>query len=421
MRVSVKTLGCKVNQAESDLILAALEEAGVTIVDFGDVADCYIINSCAVTEEAERKTRQYIRRAVRQNPQGFVLLVGCYAKLWGDGKDASFQDRLMVLPEAKEEAIRQFFAIRFGIRLPIPSSPRPLRARAWVKVEEGCDHFCSFCIVPYLRGGVRSRRFGDILKEVHHLIEQGIREVVLCGINLGYFGKDTREGTLIDLVEFLVAHTENVRFRLSSLEPYLLSEDFATRYFALGKRVCPHLHLPLQSGSDRILKRMQRGYTTQTYADLVAMVRSLCPEVAITTDVIVGFPGETEADFEATVRFSQEMKFSRMHVFAFSPRPGTPAADWEKTEGVPGPEKHRRVEYLLGVGKMLSEQYHKSFLGKVLSVLIESVEEDRGLGYSENYIPFRVKGVGKDSIRDVIPVLVEKAESTCAEGRAFFS
>lgn len=418
MRVSIKTLGCKVNQAESDLLLTAFERAGFTVVDFDEVADCYIVNSCAVTEEAERKTRQYIRRATRKNPQGLVILTGCCAKLWRNPEHILLGERVVVLDEAeKERAICQLLTEKFGVPLVLPPFPNPPRARAWVKVQEGCDHFCSFCLVPYLRGGIRSRKFTDILREVHHLAEQGVQEIVLCGTNLGYFGRDTNEGNLIDLVEFLVAHTENTRFRLSSLEPYLLSEEFATRYFALGNRVCPHFHLPLQSASNRILERMQRGYSAEGYAELVAMVRSLCPWVAITTDVIVGFPGETEEDFAATAQFCQNIGFSRMHVFAFSPRPGTPAFEWEKKEGIPKPEKQRRVRYLIALGKVLSERYHKSFIGEKLHVLVESAEEDTGLGYSENYIPARVQGVSRNHIRSVVPVLVEKASDTHVEGR----
>ncbi|MEN3202741.1 MAG: tRNA (N(6)-L-threonylcarbamoyladenosine(37)-C(2))-methylthiotransferase MtaB [Atribacterota bacterium] len=419
MRVSIKTLGCKVNQAESDLLLAAFKKAGFTIVDFDEVADYYIVNSCAVTEEAERKTRQYVRRAIRRNPQGLVILVGCYAKLWKDCRYASLGERVIVLPTVreKERAIGRLFAEQLGVPLPPPFFPYPSRSRAWVKVQEGCDHFCSFCLVPYLREGVQSREFEDILREIHHLTEQGVREIVLCGTNLGYFGRDTGEGTLIDLLEFLVARTEGVRFRLSSLEPYLLSKEFAIRYFALGTRVCPHLHLPLQSGSDRILRRMRRGYSAKMYAELVAMVRSLYPQVAVTTDVIVGFPGETAEDFEATVQFCQNIGFSRMHVFAFSPRPGTPASEWEKSEGIPKPEKQRRVRQLLTVGKALSEEYHKSFVGKKLYVLVEFVEENIGIGYSENYIPVHVEGTNQDNVRKIVPVLVERAWPTHVEGR----
>lgn len=418
MRVSIKTLGCKVNQAESDLLCTAFEKAGLTVVDFDEVADCYIVNSCAVTEEAERKTRQYVRRAIRRNPQAFVLLVGCCAQLWRDGKPSPFEGKVIILPtKEKEKEVCRFLEERLGISLALPPCPRPLRARAWVKVEEGCDHFCSFCLVPYLRRGVRSREFQDILNEVYHLEQQGIREVVLCGTNLGYFGKDTKKGTLIDLLEFLVVNTKNVRFRLSSLEPYLLSKDFIARYFALGSRVCPHLHLPLQSASDRVLAKMRREYSSRMYADLVAMIRSLCPHVAITTDVIVGFPGETEEDFEKTVRFCQEIGFARIHVFAFSPRPGTLASHWEKTSGVPKSEKERRVQHFLKIGKALAEGYHRRFLGKELQVLVESIEGNTGLGYSENYIPVRVRDAHERWVREIVPVLIEEVQDTHVEGR----
>lgn len=418
MRVSIKTLGCKVNQAESDLLLTAFQSGGVEVVDFEEVADCYIVNSCAVTEEAERKTRQYLRRAMRKNPEALVLLVGCYAKVWENYGYPLSEGRVVVLSsDQKEREVCQFLSRQWGIALTLPSFPLPPRARAWVKVEDGCDHFCSFCLVPYLRGRVRSRDPRDILEEVQHLEKRGIREIVLCGINLGYFGRDRGSTTLIDLVEFLVSSTQYVRFRLSSLEPYLLSEDFIVRYFALGTRVCPHLHLPLQSGNDKILMRMQRGYSQRRYRDLVETIRSLCSYVAITTDVIVGFPGETEEDFQETVCFCQEMGFSRLHVFAFSPRPGTTAFEWEKIQGVPKCERQKRVRHLLEVGKELSKQYYQSFVGKEVRVLVESFEKGVGVGHSENYIPVQIHGLTEKLVGDIVPVRLERVNSLGVEGR----
>jgi threonylcarbamoyladenosine tRNA methylthiotransferase MtaB len=418
MRVGVKTLGCKVNQAESDLLLSAFREAGLEVVDFEEIADCYVINSCAVTGEAERKTRQYVRRALRRNPEALVLLIGCCAKAWQRRGYRLSEERVVLLAsDQKEQEICRFFAEHWGIALSLPPFPLPSRSRAWVKVEDGCDHFCSFCLVPYLREGVKSRSPEDILREVQYLEAQGVREVVLCGTNLGYFGRDLQSVTLIDLLELLVQNTRDVRFRLSSLEPYLFSRDFLRRFFALGTRICPHLHLPLQSGSDRILAKMSRGYSSKEYEVLVTTARALCPHVAITTDVIVGFPGEEEEDFEATVRFCQIMGFSRMHVFAFSPRSGTAAFEWEKREGIPKPEKERRVRRLIEVGRELSRRYHQSFVGKRLEVLVESCENGVGVGHSENYIVVRVENPQGTWIGKILPVLVEGADDTGAWGR----
>jgi threonylcarbamoyladenosine tRNA methylthiotransferase MtaB len=418
MRVGIKTLGCKVNQAESDLLCTAFVKGNIEIVDFDEVADCYIVNSCAVTEEAERKTRQYIRRALRKNPGATVLLVGCCAKTW-QGKDLSFPEKRVVVisSDPKEEAVCRFIEKTWGISLSLPPFPLPPRARAWVKIEDGCDHFCSFCLVPHLRRGVRSKDPLLILEEVLYLEDQGVGEIVLCGTNLGYFGRDLSSTTLIDLLELLVEKTRNVRFRLSSLEPYLVSENFLFRYFALGDRVCPHLHLPLQSGSDRILKKMQRGYSVEYYEDLVGKARRFLPHTAITTDVIVGFPGETEREFLETVLRCERIAFSRMHIFAFSPRPGTPAFAWEREEGVPKGEKQKRVRHLLEVAGVLAERYHRLFLGGRLRVLVEFLENGVGVGHSENYILVRVKGVGEDSVGRIVPVVVERADRFGLEGR----
>lgn len=418
MRVGIKTLGCKVNQAESDLLYTAFVGRNIEVVGFDEVADCYIVNSCAVTEEAERKTRQYIRRALRKNPEATVLLIGCCAKAW-QGKDSSFPERKVVVvsSDSKEEAVCHFIERTWGVPLSLPPFPSPPRARAWVKIEDGCDHFCSFCLVPHLRRGVRSKDPLLVLEEVLYLESRGVEEIVLCGTNLGHFGRDLSSITLVDLLELLVEKTRRARFRLSSLEPYLVSEVFLSRYFALGDRVCSHLHLPLQSGSDRILEKMQRGYSARHYEDLVNKARHLSPHTAITTDVIVGFPGETEREFLETVFLCERVAFSRIHVFAFSPRPGTSAFAWEREEGIPKREKQKRVHHLLEVAGILAERYHRSFLGRRLKVLVEFLENGMGVGHSENYMSVRVKGVGEDSVGRIVPVVVERADCFGIEGR----
>jgi|YNPMSStandDraft_1061717.scaffolds.fasta_scaffold05367_4 threonylcarbamoyladenosine tRNA methylthiotransferase MtaB len=401
MRIALKTLGCKVNQAESDSLMKDILEKGFEVVHFSEVSDLYIINGCAVTQEAERKTRQMVRQALRRNPGALVLLAGCAARLLRKEAQNPWDERVVVLTsQEKEKEILEYVG-KFGVQGISPEVRYPSRVRSWVKVEDGCDHFCSYCIVPHLRGGVRSESPQKIVKQVQDLEEKGVREIVLCGINLGYFGRDI-SFTLIELLDLLVRVTAQVRFRLSSLEPFALEEDFLERYFSLGRRVCPHFHLPLQSGSDRILEKMGRGYDTVRYRSLVGTLRRMMPEVAVTTDVIVGFPGETEDDFQNTFRFCEEMGFSRMHVFLFSSRPGTPAFRWEKEMGIPYPEKKRREKLLLGLAEESRFRYHRQFLGKTVEVLVESFRAPFGVGYSENYIPVRLEGVSRSQVGKVL-------------------
>lgn len=410
MRIAIKTLGCKVNQAESDALVSKLTQNGFEIVDFSEKSDLYLINGCAVTQEAERKTRQMVRQALRRNTQALVLLTGCTARLFlGEHKDP-WNGRVVILPaQDKEKEILEYVS---QFASPSPQQRQETsssRVRSWVKVEDGCDHFCSYCIVPHLRGGVRSEPPQKVLAEVQALEAKGVREVVLCGINLGYFGRDIAF-PFIDLLELLVRKTTQVRFRLSSFEPFLLTRFFLERYFALGTRVCPHFHLPLQSGSDPVLRKMGRGYDTAFYRSLVDTLRQMVPSVAVTTDVMVGFPGETEEDFQNTVHFCRAIGFSRMHVFSFSPRPGTPAFWWEKETGVKYEEKKQRERMLLELAEENRDQYHRQFLGKTVEVVVESVRSGVAFGYSEHYIPVRIPGIPEEKIGEVIRVRINRVE-----------
>ncbi|MEN3185635.1 MAG: tRNA (N(6)-L-threonylcarbamoyladenosine(37)-C(2))-methylthiotransferase MtaB [Atribacterota bacterium] len=411
MRIAIKTLGCKVNQAESEALILALVQNGFEVVDFSQESDLYIVNGCAVTQEAERKTRQMVHQALRRNAQALVLLVGCTARLFWRENEDPWDGRVVILPaQDKEKAVLEYVS---RLIPPLPRLHREFpssRVRSWVKVEDGCDHFCSYCIVPHLRGGIRSVAPQRILDEVQRLEAKGVREVVLCGINLGYFGRDIAF-PFIDLLELLVRETKGIRFRLSSLEPFLLTGEFLERYVSLGKRVCPHFHLPLQSGSDRILQRMGRGYDTAFYRSLVDTLRQMVSSVAITTDVMVGFPGETEDDFQKTVHFCRTVGFARMHVFSFSPRPGTLAFQWEREMGVKQGDKKRREKVLLELAEESRAQYHRQFLGKTVEVVIESVRSGVAFGYSEQYIPVRIPGVMEKKIGEVLRVRIKEVES----------
>ena len=416
MKVAIKTLGCKVNQAESDILATTFSREGVEVVSFGEEADLYIVNSCAVTKEAENKTRQMVNRILRNNLAPRVILTGCYARLISQERKNPFKEPVFLLPSfPKEREILNLVEKWWGKKFPLAEYPLPPRARAWIKVEDGCDHFCSYCLIPHLRGEVRSEEKEKIIRQAQALEREGIREIVLCGINLGYYGKDKEGESLITLLRELLDNTSVVRFRLSSIEPFLVDEEFIERYFSLPDRVCPHFHLPLQSGSDRILKSMRRGYDAARYRALVSTLRRYSPQVAISTDIIVGFPGEEKEDFENTVSFAQEIGFSRTHVFVFSPRPGTPAFLWEKEIGIPKTEKKNREKILREVARENQRKYHHLFLGKKLKVLVESAQKGMGSGYSENYIPVRFRGNSKEG--EVVEVTIEKEGDGFLEGK----
>lgn len=416
MKVAIKTLGCKVNQAESDILATTFSREGVEVVSFGEEADLYIVNSCAVTKEAENKTRQMVNRILRNNLAPRVILTGCYARLISQERKNPFKEPVFLLPSfPKEREILNLVEKWWGKKFPLAEYPLPPRSRAWIKVEDGCDHFCSYCLIPHLRGEVRSEEKEKIIRQAQALEREGIREIVLCGINLGYYGKDKEGESLITLLRELLDNTSVVRFRLSSIEPFLVDEEFIERYFSLPDRVCPHFHLPLQSGSDRILKSMRRGYDAAHYRALVSTLRRYSPQVAISTDIIVGFPGEEKEDFENTVSFAQEIGFSRTHVFVFSPRPGTPAFLWEKEIGIPKAEKKNREKILREVARENQRKYHHLFLGKKLKVLVESAQKGMGSGYSENYIPVRFRGNSKEG--EVVEVTIEKEGDGFLEGK----
>ena len=418
MRVAIKTLGCKVNQSESDLLASLLMKENIIMVDFKEEADCYIINSCAVTGMSEKKTRQWIRRALRNNQNSRVFLLGCYSRLLSQ-EIPSFDPRLQIIDSTNkiQETLK-----RLGLSQNNPSSMEVVletkRARVWLKIEDGCDRFCHYCIVPHLRGRVRSEEPQQIIAQVVQLERKGIHEIVLSGINLGMYGKESGKTSLIELLEQLVKRTQSIRFRLSSIEPFLIDKNFLDRYFSLIPRVCPHFHIPLQNGSDQILSKMGRGYTTENYQELIHTIRNYDPRIAISTDVIVGFPGESDQHFSDTVEFSRAMSFSRAHIFIYSARPFTPAAQWEKIEGVPYQIKKERERILHKTVQGTQLTYYRSFIGEKLLVLVESFKDDRvGSGYSENYIPVRCDPTSSSDYGRIIPVMIEREDNRILVGK----
>lgn len=393
--VAFHTLGCKVNQYDSQAMLELFEQAGYEIRAFSDAADVYVVNTCTVTGTGDKKSLNAVRRALRQNPAAQVVIAGCLAQR--DGEKLLSTGARLVIGNARrsevvkllEEAIekgQQVAAVESILRVPY----EPLcitrhegHTRAVLKIQEGCDRYCTYCIIPSVRGGIRSRLPEEIAAEAARLSKAGFGELVLTGIHLTSYGRDLKGLTLLDAVR--ACDQENVRrIRLGSLEPVIVTEEFTKALSGISK-VCPQFHLALQSGSDTVLKRMRRRYTTDEFRVAAKLLRASFPGCALTTDVICGFPGETEAEFEETVSFCREMGFARMHVFPYSARQGTPAAAMPAQ--VPRALREDRARRLIAVGNELALAYRRGWIGKSAEVLAEETDET-GLtrGYSAEYV-----------------------------------
>ncbi len=394
--VAFHTLGCKVNQYDSQAMLECFLRRGYTPVPFEETADVYVINTCTVTGTGDKKSMQAVRRALRQNPSADVVIAGCLAQRDGE-KLLSSGARLVIgssrraqIVDLLEEAVRdgrRAAAVEKDI-LRIPFEPLEItdfseRTRAALKIQEGCDRYCTYCIIPYVRGGIRSRPLEEIRREAGRIAQRGFREVVLTGIHLTSYGRDLGNAGLADAVEACAADGI-LRIRLGSLEPVVITEEFVQRLQALPQ-LCPQFHLALQSGSDAVLRRMRRRYTASGFLDAVALLRRFFPGCAVTTDVICGFPGETDAEFAETRALVREAAFSRMHVFPYSRREGTPAA--RMPGQLPRAVKEERTRELISIGHDLALSYHQSMVGSEKELLCEEVTADGASGYTREYIP----------------------------------
>ncbi len=404
--VAFHTLGCKVNQYESEAMMDLFKKAGYRIVDFSNKADIYVIHSCTVTNEAARKSRQFARRARRKNPEAKVALVGCYPQvspqevaeieevdfIVGTGDKKRIVELITDDLVEKETEDRKFMGTIADFRdlalyQDLQVSEFREMTRAYVKIEDGCNQFCSYCIIPYARGPVRSRTPESVCREVERLINDGVQEIVLTGIHLGAYGTDRDDkNALTGLIRKLLEIGDSFRIRLSSIEVTEVSAELL-QLMAEEDRVCPHLHLPLQSGSDPVLKAMNRPYRTGEFRQKTAEIREIIPDIAFTTDVIVGFPGETGKNFRETVDFIEEIGFSRLHVFPFSRRTGTPAA--KMSDQVDGDIKKERSNELINLNQVLMLNYQQQFIGERRRVVIEEKRDyETGLltGFTGNYI-----------------------------------
>ena len=399
-KVAFYTLGCKVNQYETEAMLEMFKKDGYTQVDSEEFADVYVINTCTVTHMSDRKSRQYIRRMKKKNPDAIIAVVGCYSQVspeeileieevnlvMGTNERRQIVEEIKKLDASKKAStVDDIMKVRAFEEIEINQTNG--RTRAFMKIQDGCDRFCTYCIIPYARGGrVRSRDLESVINEANKLANNGYKEIVLTGIHVASYGKDVKDAdtNLLTVIKAIDKIEGVERIRLSSVEPLLMTDEFIDTVAKMPK-VCPHFHLSLQSGCDETLKRMNRRYTTKEYKEIVDKLRQKMPNVAITTDVIVGFPGETNNEFSQTYEFLRDIELSQMHVFKYSPRKGTPAADMENQ--IDPQMKQMRSDKLIALNKQNFTNFAKKFEGQEFNVLFEqNIGENKYEGLTPNYI-----------------------------------
>lgn len=427
-RVAFYTLGCKVNQYETEAMLELFEKEGYEKAETEDYADVYVINTCTVTHMSDRKSRQYIRRMKKKNPDAIIAVVGCYSQVSPEeilsidevNLVMGTNDRKKIVEEVKKiDASRKVSTVDDIMKVKafeeIEINKTNGKTRAFLKIQDGCDRYCSYCIIPYARGRVRSRDLESIVKEVENLAANGYKEVVLTGIHVASYGKDIKETDikLLDVIKQINDIEGIERIRLSSVEPILFTDEFVEAVSAMDK-VCPHYHLSLQSGCDETLKRMKRRYTTEEYKTIVDRLRAAIPNVSITTDVIVGFPGETNEEFDKTYEFLKDIELTHMHIFKYSPRKGTPAATMENQ--VDPSTKHERSEKLLQLNEENFKKFGQKMLDKEFNVLFEQkVGDNKFEGLAENYVKVIVES-DKDLSEQILKVKITDVKNEFLEG-----
>lgn len=407
--VAFLTLGCKVNSYETEAMQKLFEDAEYQVVDFDSIADVYVVNTCTVTNIADRKSRQMLHRARKLNENATVIAVGCYVQAAKDVLEQDDAIDIVIGNNKKNKIIDILKEYNQGkniedeavIDLSKEAKYEPLmiesvteKVRAYIKIQDGCNQFCSYCIIPYARGRVRSRDEESIIEEVQNLVKKGYKEIVLTGIHLTSYGIDldeSKESKLLELIVKLSTIEGLERIRLGSLEPRIITEEFA-KTLAVNKKFCPHFHLSLQSGSDETLKRMNRKYSANEYFEKCELLRKYFDNPAITTDVIVGFPGETEEEFNETKQFLAKVAFAQMHVFKYSKRNGTRA--YSMPNQVKEEIKAERSNILIDLNTKMMEDYHNSFIGKNERILVEEIIEIDGkqyqIGHNERYVKLAI-------------------------------
>lgn len=399
MKVAIQSLGCKVNLYESEYITDQFQKAGYEIVPFQEIADVYIINTCSVTNTSDVKSRKVIHQAIRRNPDACIVAIGCFIEANHDYHEDGVD---ILLGNANKSKVLEYVERYWQTKqkanyfvTPIPEKFDDMtmstflgRTRAFIKIQDGCENFCSYCIIPYVRGKCRSKNFQTVLEEIQNYVQHGYKEVVLTGIHTGNYGVDL--GTdFAALLREIVKINGLVRLRISSIEITELTDE-VLQIIRDNDVIVDHLHIPLQAGSDKILRLMNRKYDLAYFKQKMEQIREIRPDISLTTDIIVGFPSETEEDFQDTLSFVREVQFSKVHVFPYSRRSGTVAADM--AEQVPGDVKKDRVRRLLALSKVLETEYMKKFIGKTLPVLMEVNRTDYSLGHTSNYLLVKVPG-----------------------------
>lgn len=418
--VSFSTLGCKVNQYETQRILESFENAGYEVVPFGEEADVYVINTCSVTGQAESKSRQTIRKAARTNSDAVVIATGCAAQM-AINQQKALDSAHLVVPNPNKLDTYSFFAARFPERVASVTKGKDIRnshsrARVTIKIQDGCSVHCSYCSIPYTRPGMVSRPYQEILQEIRAYSRRGYKEVILTGVLIGAYGPDTGSGgpVLEDLIAMISDVNGIERIRISSIEMTQVTDRLIEMMVSDESKVVPHLHIPLQSGSNKVLRDMNRPYTQSDYLRLCRDLLRVVPRLGITTDIMVGFPTETEEDFLETLYVCEEVRYAKSHLFRFSPRPGTEADQWGDQNS---PEtKQARIKKLLEVTTKTQVEFIDRFIGSTLNVLFERKSKNGGIvGHAENYI--EVECLGEESlVGSCCDVLIESREGCLAKG-----
>ncbi|MBG9448602.1 tRNA (N(6)-L-threonylcarbamoyladenosine(37)-C(2))-methylthiotransferase MtaB [Cytobacillus firmus] len=431
--VAFHTLGCKVNHYETEAIWQLFKEAGYERTDFESVSDVYVINTCTVTNTGDKKSRQVIRRAIRKNPDAVICVTGCYAQtspaeimaIPGVDIVVGTQDRVKMLEyieQYKQErqpinGVGNIMKNRVYEELDVPAFTD--RTRASLKIQEGCNNFCTFCIIPWARGLMRSRDPKEVIRQAQQLVDAGYKEIVLTGIHTGGYGEDMKDYNLAMLLTDLEAQVKGLkRLRISSIEASQITDE-VIEVMDKSKVVVRHLHIPLQSGSNTVLKRMRRKYTMEFFAERLERLKEALPGLAVTSDVIVGFPGETEEEFMETYNFIKEHKFSELHVFPYSKRTGTPAARMD--DQIDEEVKNERVHRLIALSDQLAKEYASQYEGEVLEVIPEesfkeSSDSNLFVGYTDNYLKI-VFPATEEMVGQIVKVKITKAGYPYNEGQ----
>ena len=401
-KIAFITLGCKVNLYDTEAMAELFTKKGYEVVDFEEYADVYLINTCTVTNLGDKKSRQMIRRAKRINPNSVVVATGCYAQVASEEVAKIEGINIVIGTKNRSEIVEtvENYVAENGVVNnvsdimgekefePLQISRLTNRTRAYIKIQEGCNRYCTYCIIPYARGPIRSRKPEEVVEEVKKLAENGFKEVVLTGIHVASYGLDLGNITLADIIEKVHSVDGIERIRFSSMEPLAIDNEFVARMSKLPK-VCDHYHLSLQSGCNRTLKRMNRKYNAEQYAEACERLRNAFPNVAITTDIIVGFPDETEEDFKESLAFAERMKLDKIHTFPYSPKKGTPAAKMKNQ--ISGDVKSQRSKEMIALSDKMNIDFLNNNIGKTVPVLFEDMENGFWQGHTTNYIKVLAK------------------------------